>query len=326
MTDTQDPTPEQPASGPDPEELDAITARRQPGYDAVYAYIRSTNRVPGDVVTRNAMIWNAVHAALDALNVGCCVSSHCVEGDHVLILDPASAPVAAEGVVCDCGYPIRHLESECGGDTEPFTAARTPAQQAAVDAPCPDDTDLTEADIDRMMADAVPVQIVNGPPPTYAKLAPCSGEEGLCGPHGYHRHTPAPEPGLRERIAAAIYLHRYGTQPTGETWNGARDDYLRTADAVLNVRDAELEQLRAELAQWYAADSADAAAGSYAGRAEAAEQQRDQLRDLLREVLNTFARVTAPPNPNALGYQGASIAPADFERWQAALDQPQERP
>jgi len=138
--------------------------------------------------------------------------------------------------------------------------------------------------------------------------------------------APAPEPGLREQYAAAIYSHRYGTQPTGETWNGARDDYLRTADAVLNVRDAELQQLRQELAQWYAADSADAAAGSYAGRAEAAEQQRDQLRDLLREVLDTFARVTAPPNPNALGYQGASIAPADFERWEAALDQPQEQP
>ncbi|MEU6674797.1 hypothetical protein [Streptomyces sp. NPDC046925] len=43
---------------------------RQPAYDAVYTYIRSSNRVPGDVVTRNAMIWQAVTAALDALGAG----------------------------------------------------------------------------------------------------------------------------------------------------------------------------------------------------------------------------------------------------------------
>jgi hypothetical protein len=43
------------------------TALREPAYEAVYAYIRSSNRVPGDVVTRNAMIWRAVTAALDAV-------------------------------------------------------------------------------------------------------------------------------------------------------------------------------------------------------------------------------------------------------------------
>lgn len=51
---------------------------------------------------------------------------------------PTPAPVIAEGVVCDCGHPIRHLESECGGETEPFMEGRTPAQQAAVDAPAPE--------------------------------------------------------------------------------------------------------------------------------------------------------------------------------------------
>jgi hypothetical protein len=160
------------------------------------------------------------------------------------------------------------------------------------------------------------------PDGTCAKPPSCSGEEGFCPRHGFHRHAPAPEPGLREQYAAAIDALR----DNGGVYSIDDPERDRLADAVLNVRDAELQQLRAELAQWYAADSADAAAGSYAGRAEAAEQQRDQLRDLLREVLNTFARVTAPPNPNALGYQGASIAPADFERWQAALDQPQEQP
>lgn len=42
---------------------------RQPVYDAVYAYIRSTNRIPGDLAVRNAMIWRAVTVALDAAEV-----------------------------------------------------------------------------------------------------------------------------------------------------------------------------------------------------------------------------------------------------------------
>jgi hypothetical protein len=50
-----------------PAEQAPDTGPRQPAYDAVYAYIGSTNRVPGDLVTRNAMIWRAVHAALDAV-------------------------------------------------------------------------------------------------------------------------------------------------------------------------------------------------------------------------------------------------------------------
>jgi hypothetical protein len=44
---------------------------RQPAYDAVFAYIREQPRdfVPTTVVDRNAMIWRAVHAALDAVGV-----------------------------------------------------------------------------------------------------------------------------------------------------------------------------------------------------------------------------------------------------------------
>lgn len=38
----------------------------------------------------------------------------------------------------------------------------------------PDDTDVSEAEIDAAMAAAVPVQIVTGPPPTYAAPAGCS--------------------------------------------------------------------------------------------------------------------------------------------------------
>lgn len=44
---------------------------RQAAYDAVFAYIRSQPRdfLPTTIVDRNAMIWHAVHAALDAMGV-----------------------------------------------------------------------------------------------------------------------------------------------------------------------------------------------------------------------------------------------------------------
>jgi hypothetical protein len=44
---------------------------RQAAYDAVFAYIRQQPRdfLPATVVDRNAMIWHAVHAALDAVGV-----------------------------------------------------------------------------------------------------------------------------------------------------------------------------------------------------------------------------------------------------------------
>ncbi len=58
---------------------------RQPAYDAVYEYIRALGPyLPPDPVHRNAVIWRAVRAALGATPVGRCVSSHCVEGDHIL--------------------------------------------------------------------------------------------------------------------------------------------------------------------------------------------------------------------------------------------------
>lgn len=47
------------------------TDPRQAAYDAVFAYIRSQPRdfLPTTVVNRNAMIWHAVHAALDAVGI-----------------------------------------------------------------------------------------------------------------------------------------------------------------------------------------------------------------------------------------------------------------
>ena len=58
---------------------------RQLAYDAVYEYIRGLGPyLPPDPAHRNAVIWRAVHAALGATPVGRCVSSHCVEGDHMV--------------------------------------------------------------------------------------------------------------------------------------------------------------------------------------------------------------------------------------------------
>jgi hypothetical protein len=70
-----------PEDGPTPDQHDA----RQPAYDAVLTLIRDMgDLMPSSRVRRNAMIWRAVNAALDATPVGRCISSHCVEGDHIL--------------------------------------------------------------------------------------------------------------------------------------------------------------------------------------------------------------------------------------------------
>ncbi|MBH0242441.1 hypothetical protein I3W98_05985 [Streptomyces cavourensis] len=65
---------------------------RQPAYDAVYENIRSLGEyLPPNTAHRNAIIWRAVQAALDATPVGRCMSSHCVEGDHIIDLGDAHA-------------------------------------------------------------------------------------------------------------------------------------------------------------------------------------------------------------------------------------------
>ncbi|MFF4552688.1 hypothetical protein [Streptomyces sp. NPDC001422] len=93
------------AAAPEPDEHDVATqpeapsgeatnpafpvepAPRQPAYDAVYEYIgQLSGYLPPDPVHRNAIIWRAVQAALGATAVGRCVSSHCVEGDHMVFI------------------------------------------------------------------------------------------------------------------------------------------------------------------------------------------------------------------------------------------------
>ncbi|MFD9564396.1 hypothetical protein [Streptomyces sp. NPDC059994] len=81
-------------------------------------------------------------------------------------------------------------------------------------APAPDDTDLAKQDIDRMMADGTPVQIAT-----------------------------APSASLRQQIAKA--LHRYDYEHGLSRNDIPSRHHFGEADAILDVRDQELERLRA---------------------------------------------------------------------------------
>lgn len=66
-----------------------MTDPRQPAYDAVYAYLASVTDVPRDLVTRNAIAWRAVHAALDAVLVPPTVAGRCpaCRGESLMLTD-----------------------------------------------------------------------------------------------------------------------------------------------------------------------------------------------------------------------------------------------
>lgn len=67
-----------------------------------------------------------------------------------------------------CGLVVQDEITEACGQHH-WSAAKTMRQSHPADAcPGPDDTDLTESDVDRMMAAGVPVQIVTAPPNTHA--------------------------------------------------------------------------------------------------------------------------------------------------------------
>lgn len=100
---------------------------------------------------------------------------------------------------------------------------------------------------------------------------------------------------LRQQYAAAMLNVIAGPPPRilpPDTWQIIDD----LATAVHHVRDRHLQQLRqrltladAELQQWAAAESADAAAGSYAGRAEEAEAVIERVRALAVKVRDRCA-------------------------------------
>lgn len=121
--------------------------------------------------------------------------------------------------------------SRCGTTSGPFadqaaTIGDVGQHVAEWHESAPDDTDLTEADIDRMMADGTPVQIVNGPPPTFGTPAPAS----------------APEPGLRERLAGRRGDYAAALAQSFPGPDSTRLD--RMTDALIAVADQEHTALK----------------------------------------------------------------------------------
>lgn len=130
----------------------------------------------------------------------------------------------------------------------------------------------------------------NGDPDQWAGPVACSGTDGLCAVHGFHRHPPGPA-GLRERLDAALTpwlyedtVDRVMTVISPEL--ARRDEELlrlraeaATADRIRADVQRDRDELLAELTRLHNADSADAAAGSYAHRAERAEAELARLRE-----------------------------------------------
>lgn len=76
----------------------------------------------------------------------------------------------------------------------------------------------------------------------------------------------------------------------------------------------QLDQAREECRNWAEAESADIAAGSYAGRVE-------ELEAALREVLATLYAITRTGDPTPLGYQAIHpIRPGNYQRWTNVLE------
>ncbi|MFG2748053.1 hypothetical protein [Streptomyces xanthophaeus] len=110
----------------------------------------------------------------------------------------------------------------------------------------------------------------------------CSGEEGLCSEHGFHRHAlkqPADQPELRQRYAKALYEY---ANP-GHQWEDAHPDDLHCYGgdgyAVLAVRDDELTAAKAR------ADQAEAGLEAVRQRAARFARRIDYARDWARRNL-----------------------------------------
>jgi len=148
----------------------------------------------------------------------------------------------------DDGYPsigfdtytvpelARLIEPSLGDPLKAAAAARAIVHRNDVEQPVAaelDDTDLTETDIDRMMAAGVPVQIVTGPPATF-RANESTASTDLASAAGQNLRfaaasAPANRAALRDRIAEALRpgsRDRSGQYPEG---------LLRDVDAVLAV-------------------------------------------------------------------------------------------
>jgi hypothetical protein len=93
-----------------------------------------------------------------------------------------------------------------------------------------------------------------------------------------------------------------------------------TADTIndndLDQLYADLDRARSEANAWGEAESADVAAGSYAGRVE-------ELQTALTEVLAWLYPITRAMDRSVIAYQTVNgIPPTTYDRWQAALNPP----
>jgi hypothetical protein len=121
----------------------------QPAYNAVYAYIRGLGSyLPPDRVHRNALIWRAVHNALNATPAGRCISSHCVESDH--ILPDGEEADANQARLLSCGF----CREENGEETHPHPECPIGTTASALRELLTAAMSAHELDTDRAQADA----------------------------------------------------------------------------------------------------------------------------------------------------------------------------
>jgi hypothetical protein len=172
----------------------------------VFAYIREQPRdfVPTTLVDRNAMIWHAVHAALDAMGVPgpapALTEEERDEQQAQAHLD-ALAPIAEGMPLPDGDGPALYekLVGMFGG----------PLPWPPVTQPVPGDSDEPATVLRRVLADVVPVSGPGGAAdettPVAASAAPANGSAGSVAPGDAADETQQPVPVDRAAIRAAAF-------------------------------------------------------------------------------------------------------------------------
>jgi hypothetical protein len=193
-----------------------VTDPRQPAYDAVFAYIRQQPRdfLPVTVVGRNAMIWRAVHAALDAMGVPG------LEGE------PAPAATeATERPTLRERHRAQWLALTDAEQTARIAALDEDDEPEQPERTTPDNSPTSSDEADNLTGAWTP-----DPPIGCLTVAT--------------EPTPSQRPGLRTDIARAI--HRYDRERALSRNDLPSKHHRGEADAVLTLLYREWPWLRAE--------------------------------------------------------------------------------
>lgn len=84
---------------------------RRLAYDAAVACLAADPEIPRDLVTRNAVAWRAVHAALDAILGRTTPDNPAASGDRADNSSPPDGPTVAEAAADDLAHwPQREWE------------------------------------------------------------------------------------------------------------------------------------------------------------------------------------------------------------------------